>query len=82
VIKPKTTDPIATIREELADYNKQIAEQNDIIQKAQSEIIRAQQVQQQAQARLLLADGASQACTVLIAKLENSDETPDPTPKS
>lgn len=64
--RPKTPDPLATIREELADYDKQRAE--------------AQQQASVWQQKILLADGAYQACAALLKKLEAPDAKPDPAP--
>ena len=65
---------------EKADYEQQKATQQDIIQRAQTEIGRAQQIQQQAQAAFLMADGALQAVTALLKKMEAPDEAPAPAP--
>jgi hypothetical protein len=63
VVKPKTlaeiaapTDPIAVIREELADYEKQ-----------RTEAVQNSNFWQQ---KVLLADGAYQACAALLKKLD------------
>lgn len=63
--KPFTPDPIAEIKSEILDYERQIAE-------AQRELVGWNQ-------RALMAQGALQACQALLKKMEIQDVTPTPT---
>jgi hypothetical protein len=62
--KPTTLDPIAILKAEIEDFQRQITE-------AQNQAGFWQQ-------KLLMANGALQACQALLKKLETTDETPDP----
>jgi hypothetical protein len=60
--KTPTPDPVALLKEELADYEKQRIE--------------AQQNASLWQQKALLADGAHQACTAVLKKLTVQADTP------